>query len=169
MIGIGSHCSTKLCIIRGYASQNGGTFQKATKYLQNAVSNRFYHKTLETGPYFFPGSEISEIRHKSDKKSAWKTPILNYASQNGVLVFGLLQFYKAPHWLLWPTGSQRNYKVLIWHPSCKLKSPPLINMTQKLKVMPPRMVVFKNMSAFFIDGFYTLSWTVTIRIIWIHF
>ena len=126
MIGIGSHCSRKLCIIRGYASQNGGTFQKATKYLQNAVSNRFYHKTLETGPYFFPGSEISEIRHKSDKKSAWKTPILNYASQNGVLVFGLLQFYKAPHWLLWPTGSQRNYKVLIWHPSCNLKSPPLI-------------------------------------------
>ena len=51
-------------------AQNGGTFQKATKYLQNAVSNRFYHKTLETGPYFFPGSEISEIRHKSDKKSA---------------------------------------------------------------------------------------------------
>ena len=96
---------------------------------------------------------------------------LNYASQNGVLVFDLLHFYKAPFWLLRPSGSQRNYKykVLIWHPSCKLKGPPLFNMTQKLKAMPEiRMVVLKsNMSAFFIDGFYTLPWPIAIRII--HF
>ena len=90
----------------------------------NAVSNCFYHKTLETGPHFSSRDEISVFRHKSE--ISMKNTHLNSASQNGVLVLGLLHFYKASFWLLWPTGSQRNYKVLIWHPSCNLKSPPLI-------------------------------------------
>ena len=56
-------------------------FQKATNIYRTLFVTVFITKHLRSDRsiLFFPRSEICEFRHR---KSAWKTPILNYASQN---------------------------------------------------------------------------------------